>query len=68
MEDSNLEKMDQLSNIDKIEQPELPLVQTTLYKLIAALNEEVHPAEDWFVTVAVLHLFDTGQAKFLSLN
>jgi hypothetical protein len=41
-------------------------VRTTLYELIAALNEDVLPDEDWVVTDAVLELFETGQAKFLA--
>ncbi len=42
------------------------IVQTTLYELIAALNEDVLPEEDWVVTDAVLELFETGRAKLLA--
>ena len=47
---------------------ELNTFQTTLYELIAAINEEVLPEEDWIVTDAVFELFETGHAKFLSAN
>ena len=47
---------------------ELNSVQTTLYELIAAINEDVLPEEDWKVTDAVLELFETGEAKFLGAN
>lgn len=47
---------------------ELNSVQTTLYELIAAINEDVLPEEDWMVTDAVLELFETGEAKFLGAN
>lgn len=43
-------------------------LQTTLYDLIAAINEEIMPEEDWAVTDAVLELFETGRARFLSAN
>jgi len=46
----------------------LDSVQTTLYELIAAINEDVSPHEDWIVTEAVLELFETDQAKFLAIN
>jgi hypothetical protein len=46
----------------------LNTVQTTLYELIAAVNEDVLPEEDWMVTSAVLKLFDKGQAKFLAVR
>ncbi len=37
---------------------------TTLYDLIAALNEEVEPGEEDAVTAAVVHLCHTGRLKF----
>jgi hypothetical protein len=39
-----------------------------LYDLIAAINKDVLPEEDWVVTNAVVDLFKTGQAKFLGTN
>ncbi|MGW8303718.1 MAG: hypothetical protein ACWGNO_16690 [Desulfobacterales bacterium] len=41
-------------------------VQTTLYELIAAINEDILPEEDWVVTDAILELFESGRAKFLT--
>lgn len=38
---------------------------TTLYDLIAALNEEVGVGEEDVVTAAVVHLCDTGRLRFL---
>ena len=43
-------------------------IQTTLYELIAAINEDVSPDEDWIVTEAVLELLETGQTKFFAAN
>ncbi len=40
------------------------VLKTSLYDLIAAIGEEVRPEEDWLVAETVLHLFDSGQAKF----
>lgn len=44
----------------------LNTVQTTLYELIAAMNEDVLPEEDWVVTDAVLELFESGRVRFLA--
>ena len=63
-----MELMNQMVSANKPDQKELPIVQTTLYELIGALNQEVQPEEDWIVTDVVLDLFESGQAKFLSLN
>lgn len=45
--------------------PRLTAIETTLYELIEAVEEEVQPGEDRLIEEAVLHLLDTGQAKFL---
>ena len=47
---------------------DLDTVQTTLYDLIAAINEDVSPDEDWIVTEAVLELLETNQTKFFAAN
>ena len=60
--------MDQTFNAGMQAGAELNSVQTTLYELIAAINADVLPEEDWIVTDAVLELFETGQAKFISAN
>jgi hypothetical protein len=60
--------MAQTARASKPDRKEEGKVLTTLYELIAALNKEVHPEEDWIVTNAVLDLFETGRAKFLALN
>ena len=39
---------------------------TTLYDLIAALNEEVKPWEEDGVTAAVVDLCNSGRLKFLN--
>jgi hypothetical protein len=39
-------------------------VETTLYDLIAALNEEVESGEEELVTAAVVHLLNSGRALF----
>ena len=36
-------------------------IETTLYELIEAINEQVHPGEDRLVVETVLDLIDTGQ-------
>ena len=45
---------------------EFNTVETTLYELIAAINADVLPEEDWVVTDAILELFESGRAKFLT--
>ena len=45
---------------------EFNTVETTLYELIAVINEDVLPEEDSVVTDAILELFESGQAKFLT--
>lgn len=40
-------------------------VITTLYDLIAALNEEAGADEEAVVTAAVVHLCQTGRLRFL---
>ena len=42
-----------------------PIV-TTLYDLIAALNEQVEPWEEDGVTAAVVDLCNTGRLKFIN--
>ena len=42
-----------------------PIV-TTLYDLIAALNEQVEPWEEDVVTAAVVDLCSTGRLRFLN--
>lgn len=39
---------------------------TTLYDLIAALNEEVEAGEEDVVTATVTHLCHTGRLRFLN--
>lgn len=39
-------------------------LETTLYELVEAVSEEAHPTEDWLVAEIVLHLLDTGNARF----
>ncbi len=45
-------------------QPSSSTVQTTLYDLIMALQDEVSPDEDALVTAAVAHLMESGQLTF----
>jgi hypothetical protein len=40
-------------------------VYTTLYDLIAAVNDAIAPGEEACVTPMVVHLLRTGQARFL---
>ena len=47
----------QKANASKPDRKEEGKVLTTLYELIAALNKQVHPEQDWIVTDAVLDLF-----------
>jgi len=39
------------------------MVNTTLYELIEAINEELEPEDDWLVTDTVLDLIETGKIK-----
>jgi hypothetical protein len=43
-------------------------IQTSLFDLIVALQDEVYPFEDWIILEAVLDLFETGQAKFVAAD
>ena len=45
--------------------PRLTAIETTLYELIEAVEEEVQPEEDGLIAETVLRLLDTGQVKFL---
>ena len=63
-----MEIMDQMVSASQSDQTGRGMVQTTLYELIEALNQEVHPEEDWIVADAVMDLFRSGRARFLSLN
>jgi hypothetical protein len=40
-----------------------PIIQTTLYDLIAAVNETLNPNEDRIVTAIVMDLLNTGNAR-----
>ena len=40
------------------------IIQTNLYDLIEAVNENVKPNDDQFVTEIVMDLLITGHAKF----
>ena len=51
-----------------LETPEQTVIVTTLYDLIAALNEQVEPWEDDVVTAAVVHLCNTGSLRFLGVR
>ena len=51
-------------NMEETIHPELSIIQTTFYELIAAINNEVEPEENWLVTEIVLDLIDTGKIKF----
>ena len=48
-----------------LEPPQQTCIVTTLYDLIAALNEEVDPWEEDVVTAAVAHLCNTENLHFL---
>jgi hypothetical protein len=41
------------------------VIKTTLYDLIAAINSEVDPEEDYLVVATMMHLLQTGRVKFL---
>ena len=53
----------QMANQSRIE---VGPIQTSLFDLIAALQDEVYPFEDWIILEAVRELFETGQAKFIA--
>jgi hypothetical protein len=41
---------------------------TTLYELIEALQDQVEPEDDATVTAAVVHLFNAGYVKYLTVS
>jgi len=45
--------------------PAITTIETTLYELIEAVSDEVKSGEDELVAESMLHLLDTGQAKFI---
>jgi hypothetical protein len=63
-----MEILSQTANSGRQGSKELSIVQTTLYDLIAAINEDVLPEEDWIIPHAVFELFATGQAKFIAAD
>jgi hypothetical protein len=42
------------------------IIKTTLYDLLEAMNSEVSPEEEALVIAAVIALFKSGRARFLS--
>ena len=48
--------------------PAVTPIKTNLYELIEAIDEEMEPGEEWLVAKTVLHLIDTGNAKFLGTD
>ena len=49
----------------EVEASERTTITTTLFDLIAALNDQVKPGEEDVVTAAVVHLCQTGRLRFL---
>jgi hypothetical protein len=39
-------------------------ITTTLYDLVEALSTEVEPEDDYLVTAAMMHLINSGHARF----
>jgi hypothetical protein len=39
--------------------------RATLYDLIEAISEELYPGEDKLVAEIVVHLFESGQVRFM---
>jgi len=63
-----MKRIDQAFTAGMHADAELNSVHTTLYELIATINEDILSEEDWIVTDTVLEFFKTGQAKFLAAN
>jgi hypothetical protein len=57
--------MDKIFSARKKAGTEFNTLQSTLFDLIAAINEDVLPGEDWLVTEAVIELFETGRVQFV---
>ena len=55
----------QMANQNRLE---VEPIQTSLFDLMAALQDEVYRFEEWIILEAVLDLFETGQAKFIETN
>ena len=53
---------------DELETTATTPVVTTLYDLIAALNDQAEPWEEDVVTAAVVDLCNTGHLKFLNVS
>lgn len=45
--------------------PPSAVIQTTLYDLIAAISAEVGPDEEEVVLATVVHLLNSGRARFV---
>jgi hypothetical protein len=50
------------------ERPEQTGIVTTLYDLIAALNDQHEPGEEDVTTAVVVHLCNTGNLRFLRVH
>ncbi|MBL7176826.1 MAG: hypothetical protein ISS66_13470 [Desulfobacteraceae bacterium] len=61
--------MEAAIQIHRSEEPAYPrfsTIQTTLYELIEALNEELEPEEDWLVNAIVLDMLSNWQIRLLN--
>jgi hypothetical protein len=63
-----MEIIDQLFQMGHQSQLEVEYRHTCLFDLIAALQEELYPSEDWIIADIMMHLFESGRIKFLSVN
>ncbi len=51
----------------KSRHPKMTSIETSLYDLIEAMNEEIRAGEDGLIVQAVVHLVDTGTLKFIGI-
>jgi len=57
-----MQRMAQSFNTMAPERPEIERIETTLWKLVEALNEEVCPDEEHLLPLIVSHMLDSGRS------
>jgi hypothetical protein len=60
-----MEQLAEMWMTSELAEPEVTAIETTLYDLVEAINEEVGPEEDHLVSEIVLDLLDRGRIRFL---
>jgi hypothetical protein len=61
-----MKQVAEMSITSELAEPGVTAIETTLFDLVEAINEEVGPEEDHLVSEIVLDLLDRGRIRFLN--